>query len=127
MTLGWGGMTSTLVVVFGVSPAGRLTRCEDASTSTNGLASKEEQIPIKAATVSFRDERRRVEWPRRGTPLSKEPRTFLRNDEAVSEAIEAKKERIGKRQASCGECSRHEGSGPADLPGNQEEEQEEEL
>jgi hypothetical protein len=40
-----------------------------------------------------------------------------RRDEAVSEAIEAMAERIEKRQASCGECSRHEDSGAADLLG----------
>ncbi len=51
--------------------------------------------------------------------------TFLLKDKAMSEAIEVMTERIEMRQASCGECSRHEGSGPADLPAKWKEQQEE--
>ncbi len=68
-----------------------------------------------------------MEWPKRRTPLGKEPPTFLQKDKAVSEAIEAMLERIERRQASCGGCSRHEGSGPADLPDYWEEELKEKL
>jgi hypothetical protein len=59
--------------------------------------------------------------------LSTKTRGLIQKDEAVSEAIEAMMERIERRQVSCGECSRREGPGPADLPGGQAEEQEEKL
>jgi hypothetical protein len=61
--------------------------------------------PSQSGDQSFRDEWKRMEWPKRQTPLGKEPRTFLRKDEALIEAIEAMTESIERRQASCGECS----------------------
>jgi hypothetical protein len=71
-TLGWGGVTSTLMILFRVDPARRLAQCGSVSTSTSELAPGNEQAPPKATALSFRDELVRMEWPRRGTPLNKE-------------------------------------------------------
>jgi hypothetical protein len=62
-----------------------------------------------------------MEWPRRRTTLSKEIWSPIRRDKVTNEAIV---EGIERRQASCGECSRHEGPWPASLPRDQEEEEE---
>jgi hypothetical protein len=50
--------------------------------------------------MSFRNERKRMEWPKSRTPLGKEPQRFLREDEAMSKAIEAMMERIERKQAA---------------------------
>ncbi len=44
--------------------------------STSGIASEVDQAPLKAAAMSFRDEQKRVEWPKTGTPLGKEHEAF---------------------------------------------------
>ncbi len=65
MTLGWGGVTSALVSMFKASSGRGAVQCGDAPTSTSGVASGEKQIPLKAAVMSFRDGRKKMEWPKR--------------------------------------------------------------
>jgi hypothetical protein len=72
-----GRVTKALVSVFEAGSGRGPVGCGDASTSASRLASEEEQVPLKVAVMSFRDERKRMEWPKRLTPLGKEPRTFL--------------------------------------------------
>jgi hypothetical protein len=43
-------------------------RQEDVSTSRNNLCPDRWDAVLKTATVSFRDERKRMKWPRRRTP-----------------------------------------------------------
>jgi hypothetical protein len=81
MTLGRAGMTGALVFVAksgqGTSTSGGKVADlqmlnnrsqEDVSTSRNNLCPDRWDAVLKTATLSFRDERKRMKWPRRRTP-----------------------------------------------------------
>jgi hypothetical protein len=67
--LGWGGITSILVVTAKAWTTKLPSKGMDVSTSTGELAGDNAAQPFKPATLSFRDERARWEWPRRTVPL----------------------------------------------------------
>jgi hypothetical protein len=90
----------------------------DASTSTSKLRPEGDATGLKPATLSFRDERVRLEWTRRRTPPRRKVKGISQRGEKERE-IEMKIE--CERQASWGECVRQEGSGPAGLPKSVEE------
>jgi hypothetical protein len=66
-------LTSTLVSLSKASSGVRAVQCGDTSMRTSGLASEDNQVPLKAAVMGFRDEWKIMEWPKRRTPLDKEP------------------------------------------------------
>jgi hypothetical protein len=69
-TLGWGGMTSVLVLTAKAWPAKPIKESRDTSTNTRVIGSRRRSRPLKPAAVSFREERARWEWPRRAVPAS---------------------------------------------------------
>ncbi len=69
---------------------------------------------FKPATLSFRDERARWEWPKRTVPLDRR-------------ASRARAWGIPEGQAGWGECSRRDGSGTDSLPRRMEDVYEEEM
>jgi hypothetical protein len=73
-TLGWGGMTSILVLTAKVWPMKPVKECRDASTNTGVLGSRGRSRSLKPAEVSLREGRVRWEWPRRATPAGRQIR-----------------------------------------------------
>ncbi len=85
MTLGWGGVTAALVSMVkagcgapssggeGVGPQALNNKDkEDVTTSMSALCPGGQGTTSKVTAVSFRDERRRMEWSRRRTPLEED-------------------------------------------------------
>jgi hypothetical protein len=73
-TLGWGGMTSVLVLTAKVCASEAVKEYRDTSTNTGVLGSRGQSRPLKPAAVSFREERARWEWPRRATSAGRQNR-----------------------------------------------------
>ncbi len=89
-----------LVVTARVWPTEGLAHSEDASTSMSELRPKEGEARPKPAALSFRDERARLEWPKRRTPPGRRVKEGPKRDESGAEEGEDWRE-----QASWGECS----------------------
>jgi hypothetical protein len=72
--LGWGGVTSTLVVTARAWMTKPPSKGADVSTSMGKMTASSTMRPFKPATLSFRDERAKWEWPRRTVPLCRQAR-----------------------------------------------------
>jgi hypothetical protein len=64
-TLGWGGMTGLIMVISKVWPVEEAREHKDVSTSTGSLDRQSQAQLLKPAVISPREERARLEWPRR--------------------------------------------------------------
>jgi hypothetical protein len=80
----------------------------DASANMETLSNRGTNRLLKPATVSFRDERTRWEWPRRTVPVGRQ----VRRTRAWS---------VDDGQAGWGECIGHQESRAASLPRRSEE------
>ncbi len=72
--LGWGGVTSILVIMAKVWTAKTPSKGTDVSTSTGELATGNTARLFEPATLSFGDDWARWEWPRRMVPLGRRAR-----------------------------------------------------
>jgi hypothetical protein len=106
--LGWGGVTSILVVMAKAWTTKPPSQGADVSTSRGELTAGSRVRPFKPGTLSFRDEWARWEWPRRTVPLARRARR-------------AHVWGIPEGQAGWGECSQRDGSGTASLPRRMED------
>jgi hypothetical protein len=67
--LGWRGVTSSLVIASRTWVLRGPDGSADAYTSTSDLRPQGDATGLKPATLSFQDERVRLEWPKRRMPL----------------------------------------------------------
>jgi hypothetical protein len=74
VALGWGSMTSILVITAKAGMTKSSSKATDACTSTEETAPGSPMRTLKPAVLSFRDERTRWEWPRRPTPAGRRAR-----------------------------------------------------
>jgi hypothetical protein len=107
-TLGWGGVTSMLVISAKEWTTKPPKENSEASTSTEGLGNNNATRQFKPTMLSFRDERARWEWPRRTVPLGRRARR-------------ARAWGIQEGQASWGECDGQRQWRTASLPRRLEE------
>jgi hypothetical protein len=101
-SLGWGGVTSTLVIASRTWSSRRSDGSMDASTSMSELRPEGSAAGLKPATLSFQEMRVWLEWPKRRTPPRRKVRGIPRRGKKKHEAKEEKK---CEEQASWGECS----------------------
>jgi hypothetical protein len=108
VTLGWGRVTSMLVISAKAWTTKPPKENSDASTSTEGLGNNNVTRQFKPTMLSFRDERARWEWPRRTVSLGRRARR-------------TRAWGIQERQASWGECNGQREWKTASLPRRMEE------
>jgi hypothetical protein len=76
-TLGWRGVTVPLIITSKAWRSKSTSKSVDACTSTSETMPKSETGHLKPASLSFRDERTRWEWPKRRTPPGRRARRTL--------------------------------------------------
>jgi hypothetical protein len=100
-------VTGSLIIASRAWMSRKFNSSTDASTSMSEMRLRGKVRDLKPASLSFRDEKTRWEWPRRRTPPCRRARR--------TPWREVKKHEIKMRenyegQASWGECDRQEGS-----------------